>query len=138
VQLVDPAGHGRQCLRPVLEDRQAPASVGREQSARPAPLPEKGEVTRLNAAALRKLAALVELLRAAERDSLYEIKVIDVPQARSDCMGELSCSSRKQRSRWSDELQALVAHEIGYEYVWTPSLQRRSDLGSSFSRRSTR
>ena len=84
-------------------------------------LPEKGEVTSLDAAARRKLAALADILRAAERDSVYEIKVIDVPQAAIGLHARavLLISEAALTLVDADELQALAAHEIGHEYVWT-------------------
>ena len=59
-----------------------PEPVSAENKARAlSSLPEEGEVTNLNAAARQKLAALVDMLRANDRDSVYDIKVIAVPQA---------------------------------------------------------
>ena len=63
------------------------------ESARPAPvsaedkarilttLPEKGEVKDLDPAEMQKLASVMQMLRIAGRDTVYEVKVIDVPQA---------------------------------------------------------
>jgi hypothetical protein len=63
------------------------------EAARPAPvsaadkarvlstLPLEGEVTDFSPSARRKLAALTRVLRGTERESVYEIKVIAVPQA---------------------------------------------------------
>lgn len=84
-------------------------------------LPEEGEVTRLNAAARQKLAALVEVLRPNERVSVYAIKVIDVPQAAIGLHGRavLLISESALTRLDADELQALLAHEIAHEYVWT-------------------
>jgi hypothetical protein len=59
-----------------------PEPVSAENKARAlSSLPEEGEVTNLNASARQKLSALVDVLRATDRDSVYEIKVIAVPQA---------------------------------------------------------
>ena len=93
-------------------------------------LPEKGEVTKLNASARRKLAALGPLLRATGRDSVYEIKVVDVPLARIGLYERtvLLISETALTLVEADELQALVAHEIGHEYLWTDS-ERASRLG---------
>ena len=81
-------------------------------------LPPKGEVTKLNASARRKLAALSPLLRATGRDSVYEIKVVDVPLARIGLYERtvLLISETALTLVEADELQALVAHEIGHEY----------------------
>ena len=51
--------------------RPAPASAV-EKARTLSTLPEKGEVTKLNASARRKLAALAPLLRATGRDAVYE------------------------------------------------------------------
>ena len=72
---------------PVSAENKAHASIS---------LPEEGEVTKLNAAARQKLAALVDVLRATDRDSVYNIKVIAVPQA-AVAVREPSSSSRNQR-----------------------------------------
>ena len=83
-------------------------------------LPEEGEVTNLNAAARQKLAALVEVLRATDRDSVYDIKVMAVPQA-AVALHEraiILISEPALTLLDADELQALVAHEVGHEYVW--------------------
>ena len=59
-----------------------PAPVSSEDKARVlSTLPLEGEVIDLSASARLKIAALTRLLRATERESVYEIKVIDVPQA---------------------------------------------------------
>jgi hypothetical protein len=50
-------------------------------------LPVEGEVINHSDAGRRKLAALGQLLRATGHDSQYEIKVIDIPQARIGLMG---------------------------------------------------
>ena len=83
-------------------------------------LPENGEVHDLDARSQRKLAALLPVLEAAQRESVYEIKVVDVPQAGVVIYERLVLLiSRVALGVLSaDELQAVVAHEIGHEYVW--------------------
>ena len=83
-------------------------------------LPEEGEVTNLNAAARLKLAALADVLRATGRDSVYDIKVIAVPQAAVALYARafLLISEPALTLLDADELRALVAHEVGHEYVW--------------------
>jgi hypothetical protein len=98
-----------------------PAPVSAEYRARVLDsLPEKGEVTNLTAAARLKLAALIAVLRATERASVYAIKVIDVPQAAIGLHGRavILISEVALSLVDADELQALVAHEVGHEYVW--------------------
>ena len=100
-------------------------------------LPEEGEVTKLNASARRKLAALGPLLRATGRDSVYQIKVVDVPLARVGLYQRtvLLISETALALVEADELQALVAHEIGHEYPGTDS-ERASRLGTTAVSRS--
>jgi predicted Zn-dependent protease len=103
------------------------------ETARPAPvsardkarvlstLPLEGEVTDFSASARQKLAALTKVLRATGRESVYEITVIDVPQAAIGLHARavILISEPALTLLDADELQALVAHEIGHEYVWT-------------------
>lgn len=82
-------------------------------------LPSEGEVTNLSVVERRKLAALASLLRSVDRDSDYEIKVIDVPLARVAIFeGLVLLITRPALTILSgDELRAQVAHEIGHPYV---------------------
>lgn len=84
-------------------------------------LPLEGEVTDFSASARQKLATLTKVLRATGRESVYEIKVIDVPQAAVGLHGRavILISEPALTLLDADQLQALVAHEIGHEYVWT-------------------
>ena len=83
-------------------------------------LPLEGEVERLDAPATAKLSALRPLLQATERESVYAIKVIDVPQAGIGIHGRavVLISARALLMLTVDELRAVVAHEVGHEYVW--------------------
>lgn len=97
--------------------RPTPVSAG-EKARILSSLPETGEITNLNAQTLHKLAALSRVLRAT--DSVYVIKVIAVPQAAIGLHGRavLLISETALTLLGADELQAMVAHEIGHEYVW--------------------
>jgi len=102
------------------------------EAARPAPvstedigailraLPPTGEVTKLGAAAQRKVNAVRQLLTATRRE-WYEIKVIDVPQAAIGLHARavVLISAPAIALVNAAELQAMAAHEIGHEYVWT-------------------
>ena len=83
-------------------------------------LPTDGEVTQLTQGERGKLRDLTAVLRLHQRDGVYEIKVISVPQAWTGLHGRavllISLSALQLLS--SEELQALAAHEIGHEYVW--------------------
>ena len=99
-----------------------PAPVSSEDKARALTmLPLEGVVTQLNASARQKLAALTTLLRATGRESVYEIKVVAVPQAGIGIYARavILISEPTLTLVDADELQALVAHEVGHEYVWT-------------------
>lgn len=97
-------------------------------------LPLEGEVTDVSGSARRKLATLTKVLRAAARESVYEIKVIDVPQAALGLHARavILISESALTLLDADELQALVAHEVGHEYVWTE--RERSFKGADRSR----
>jgi len=113
---LDPSGFAR------LLKTTRPMPVSTEDKARVlSSLPEEGEVTSLNAAARQKLAALVDVLRATERASVYEIKVIAVPQAAVGLHARavILISEVALTLLDAEELQALIAHEFGHEYVWT-------------------
>jgi hypothetical protein len=98
-----------------------PAPVSAEDKARVLnTLPPEGEVTDLSASARRKLAALSKVLRGTGRESVYEIKVINVPQAALalHARAVILISEAALTLLDADELQALLAHEVGHEYVW--------------------
>jgi peptidase M48-like protein len=99
-----------------------PAPVSAQDKARVlSTLPLEGEVTGFSASARLKLAALSKVLRATGRESVYEIKVIDVPQAAVGLHARavILVSEAALTLLDADELQALLAHEIGHDYVWT-------------------
>ena len=112
------------------------------ETARPAPLsaedrarvltalPPDGEVTDLSASARQKIAALTELLRVSGRESVYEIKVIDVPQAAIGLYARavIFISEAALTLLDADELHASLAHEMGHGYVWT-ARERAFELG---------
>jgi hypothetical protein len=98
-----------------------PRPVSAEDQARTLrTLPAKGEVTNLNDEARLKLSAVRELLRATGRDSAYEIKVIDIPMARIGVFERsvVLISQNVLALTDSKGVQALIAHELGHEYVW--------------------
>ena len=102
-------------------DATRPSPVPADERARIlSSLPADGEVLHLDAASRRKLEGLAPILHAAQRDSVYEVKVIDVPQAAVGIYGRtIVLISRVALERLSAaELQAQVAHEAGHEYVW--------------------
>ena len=101
-------------------DTNRPKPVSRQHKAHLlSKLPAKGEVINLDDSVRRKLAGLSRLLQRTERDSVYAIKVIDVPFARVTLYERTAILISKTVFTLLDaeELQALVAHEIGHEYV---------------------
>src|SRR5262245_20695885 len=99
--------------------RAAPVSA-LEKARSLAQLPEEGDITALDTPARLKLATLRQVLRAADRDAVYDIKVINVPQAAIVLYARVAVlvSEAALRLLKPIELQAAVAHEIGHEYVW--------------------
>jgi hypothetical protein len=83
-------------------------------------LPVDGAVTHFGAGEQRKLQALDPVLRAHSRERVYELRIIAIPQAWTGLHGRavLLISLPALELLSSEELQALVAHEIGHEYVW--------------------
>jgi predicted Zn-dependent protease len=108
-----------------------PAPLSTEDRARVlSALPQDGEVTALSASARQKIAALTELIRVSGRESVYEIKVIDVPQA-AVCLYArtvILISEAALTLLDTDELRASLAHEMGHGYVWTER-ERAFELG---------
>jgi hypothetical protein len=113
-------------------DRQRPPLLPPEFRAEVlAALPKQGEIKRLTALQQRKLDSLAPVLRAHGREGVYTLKVVEAPQAKlslharfvvlitETALGVLS----------SAELQGVVAHEIGHEYVWQEyeSAKKRRD-----------
>jgi hypothetical protein len=98
-----------------------PQPLGPELVARTvAVLPTEGEVKRLTLSDRQKLESVSAVLRAHGREEAYVFKVVDSRQARvglharfivlvtHTALGILSPA----------QFQAIVAHEIGHEYVW--------------------
>ena len=110
-----------------------PAPVSTEAKARIlSSLPPEGEVFHLNTSAREKLASLSNLLRPTQRLSVYQIAVIAVPQAAVGLHARavVLVSEAALRLLKADELQALVAHEIGHEYIWL-DYERASRAGDN-------
>jgi hypothetical protein len=83
-------------------------------------LPEKGDLTP-DSGERAKLAALQRILAYHERGQVFEIRLIDVPQAVIALYDRavILISRPALRLVSGPELQALVAHEIGHEYFWS-------------------
>jgi hypothetical protein len=85
-----------------------------------ASLPTHGEVTQLTRGEGAKLRALQRVLRLHAREGVYEIKIVDLPYAATALYGRavVLISYHALRLLNAEELQAVMAHEIGHEYVW--------------------
>jgi len=83
-------------------------------------LPTTGEVLVTGAHDLEKLDSVRRILRFFLRDAIYDIKIIDVPEARAGLYGRavLLISLPMFRTLDQEELAAVAAHEAGHEYVW--------------------
>ncbi len=99
--------------------RPAPVTIA-EKAAVLRSLPVDGVLTQLTSGERRKLDAVSRVLRAHGRDSVYDVRLITVPQAWTGLYARavLLISLPALRLLTSEELQALVAHEIAHEYVW--------------------
>ena len=111
---MDPPGLAR--LLDEIRPAPVPAAVRADVLAS---LPKRGEVYNLDDGGRRKLAALAEVLEAAQRSSVYAITVMDVPQAfvGLHARSVILISQPALRVMSEDELRAVVAHETAHEYV---------------------
>jgi hypothetical protein len=102
-----------EAVRPAPVSRQDMALILRA-------LPAQGEVTKLGADAQQKVDAVRQLL-AATRRGWYEMKVIDLPHAGMalHARAVVLIPAPTIALLSAAELQAMAAHEIGHEYVWT-------------------
>jgi hypothetical protein len=115
--------------------------VERFESALPAPvtpaelervlatLPAKGEVSRLDAVQRQKLTAVRRVLELHGREAVYVIKIIELPRAFVGLHARaiVLISEPALDLLDAEELQALVAHEVGHEYFWSDYFRARHD-----------
>lgn len=94
-----------------------------------ATLPAEGEATGLNAVQRRKVAAVRRVLELHGREAVYVVKVIELPQAfvGLHARAVVLVSRPALDLLGAEELQALVAHEIGHEYFWDEYFRARRD-----------
>jgi hypothetical protein len=109
--------------RKLSEVRPAPIDAGEKAAAVRSfyeALPESGEITAFNDASRRKMAALERVLRVHDRGAAYDIKVITTQQAYVGLYERaiILVSEVALNMLETEELQAMVAHEMAHEYVW--------------------
>lgn len=100
---------------------ESPPTLTRELKERiAASLPKEGDVRYLTPIQREKLAAILPVLRAHQRENEYLIKVVESPQARLGLYARsvLLITDTALRLLSTSEIQALVGHEIGHEYIW--------------------
>ncbi len=85
-----------------------------------ASLPSEGEVQALRPEDRKKLKSVVPVLKLHGRDTDYLFRVVESPQARIGIHARfvVLVTDTALRLLTPTQLQALVAHEIGHEYVW--------------------
>ena len=142
------AGQGPSALETALLyfTRQDAAVLGaRLEALRPAPvsaaekevvlaaLPPDGEVRDLDAIQRRKIGAARRVLALHGREAVYEVKVIDVPQAAValHARAVVLVSEPALDLLDPEELQALVAHEVGHEQLWDEYSRARREKDRS-------
>ncbi len=83
-------------------------------------LPREGEVKALRPEDHKKLQSIAPVLKVHGRDTDYLFKVVESPQARIAVHARfvVLVTDTALRLLTPTQLQALVAHEIGHEYVW--------------------
>jgi hypothetical protein len=97
-----------------------PMPIGAEEKRRVlAELPTEGEL-QPTAGDMAKLKSLRRVLIYHKREAVFEVKVIDVPQAAVVLYARsvVLVSRPALRLVSALELQAIVAHEIGHEFFW--------------------
>lgn len=94
-------------------------------------LPAAGEVTAFSRSEQKKLSAIDAVLRLHERSTVYTVKVVDIGPATTALHGRavVLITHPALAVLSTEELQALIAHEVGHEYVWQQfaAARRRGD-----------
>src|SRR5579884_4354225 len=85
-----------------------------------ASLPKDGEVISLSAENCKKLQSVLPVVNLYGRGEDYLFKVVESPQARVAIHARfvVLVTDTALRLLTPSQLQALVAHEIGHDYVW--------------------
>ena len=99
-----------------------PSELAPELRAKIVGMLRKEDLVNPNGEALAKLKSLDAVLKYHQRDSVIEIKVLRVGETATAAF--LACAAvlvteRALNLLTAEELQAVVAHELGHEYYWT-------------------
>jgi Zn-dependent protease with chaperone function len=100
-------------------------------------LPTEGDIRDLDTAQRKKIAAVRRVLELHRREAVYVINVVEVPQAvvALHARAVVLVSEPALDLLDAEELQALVAHEVGHEYFWGEYFRARQDKSQSSLRR---
>ncbi len=87
----------------------------------------KAEIVKPSEKMQAKLTALLPILQYHEREAVLEINVINAREAFVGVQGRavLFISENMLRLLSTEELQAVVAHELGHEYFWGELMEAR-------------
>jgi hypothetical protein len=121
-----------------LFDSVRPAPVSDAERGRIlAMLPAEGDVRDLDTTQRKKLAGMRRVLQLHRREAVYIIKVMKIPQAAIGLHARAVVLVSEPALDLLDveELQALVAHEVGHEYFWDEYFPARRDNNRSSMRR---
>jgi hypothetical protein len=101
-----------------------------------ATLPAEGDIRDLDSVQRKKLAAVRRVLELHGREAVYVVKVVEVPQAAValHARAVVLVSEPALDLLDPEELQALVAHEVGHEYFWSEYFRARRDDDRSLLR----
>lgn len=119
----------------VILERLRPAPIDAAAKHRAlAVLPTEGEL-RPTPEERVKLAGLKRLLTYHQRGQVFEVRVVDLPQAGIvlDARVFVLITRPALRMVSADELQAMVAHEVGHDFFWT-EYERARDSGDAAAR----
>jgi Zn-dependent protease with chaperone function len=85
---------------------------------------------------MAKLAALAPALRFHERDKVVDIKIVNLPHAFVGLQGRaaLLISEKALSLMATEELLAVVAHEMGHEYFWGEFVEARQQKKHELTR----
>jgi Zn-dependent protease with chaperone function len=116
--------------------RRPPVSIG-ERTALIAALPEEGHVRTVTPDQAGKIRALRPVFELLGRQPIYQIQIIDVPQAFLGLHARtvILVSVNALDLLAAAELSAVAAHEAGHEFFWDEYAQARAAGSESALRR---